>query len=214
MVDFDQVPPGEMGLSRVGLSHCIWWAGFLIICSLVPLLSLPGNTPVISTLPEEKNWLYRRETVNSSVQDPSLEILVVGDVMLGRGVAEVADPFGEIQPLLAAADLTVGNYEGVISNLEVAAYSEEDQSGSTPYRLVATGGAAGELQAAGFDLLSLANNHSLDLGQSGLQDTIGRLARVGIKVAWSWEDSRNRLSTGNRGCKRDQGCIPGGRCGA
>jgi poly-gamma-glutamate synthesis protein (capsule biosynthesis protein) len=38
------------------------------------------------------------------------------------------------------------------------------------------------LQNAGFDLLSLANNHSLDLGESGLKETIGRLAGVGIKT--------------------------------
>ncbi len=116
------------------------------------------------------------------MEDPTVEILVVGDIMLGRVVAKVADPFGKIQQLLAAADLTVGNFEGVISDQPTGVDTGGDQSGSTPYRLVAPASAAAKLQAAGFDLLSLANNHSLDLGQSGIQDTIERLANAGIKV--------------------------------
>ena len=37
------------------------------------------------------------------------------------------------------------------------------------------------LSAAGFDCLSLANNHVLDWGIAGLQDTIAALGRVGVK---------------------------------
>ena len=102
--------------------------------------------------------------------------------MLGRGVAGIVDPFGETRQLLVSADLTVANFEGVISSQEAVAEAQEDPSGSMPYRLVMPARAALQLQEAGFDLLSLANNHSLDLGQSGLQDTIGRLSSAGIKV--------------------------------
>jgi hypothetical protein len=38
----------------------------------------------------------------------------VGDVLLGRGVAEVAEPLADVAAWLRAADLALGNLESVI----------------------------------------------------------------------------------------------------
>ncbi|MBN2550443.1 MAG: CapA family protein, partial [Anaerolineales bacterium] len=48
-------------------------------------------------------------------------------------------------------------------------------------RLDAPTSAVSWLQAAGFDLLGLANNHSLDIGPAGLEATFQRLRSAGIK---------------------------------
>lgn len=100
--------------------------------------------------------------------------------MLGRGVAKIDAPFKKVAPLLASADLTVGNFEGVISAEDSTSNNQGETSGFGPYRLVAPGYATVQLQQAGFDLLSLANNHSLDLGSHGLDETIDRLESVGV----------------------------------
>jgi poly-gamma-glutamate capsule biosynthesis protein CapA/YwtB (metallophosphatase superfamily) len=182
MVAFDHVPSGEDQPRRVGFFEPLWFAGFLLVCGLVALRPTPFRTPGISTALENVYWLYSRTGGNTSAQDPTAEILVVGDVMLGRGVIEEANPFGELRQLLASTDLTVGNFEGVISSETPVIETCEDQSGSMPYRLVAPARDVVLLQEAGFNLLSLANNHSLDLGGASLLDTIERMARAGIKV--------------------------------
>jgi poly-gamma-glutamate synthesis protein (capsule biosynthesis protein) len=189
MVDFENIPPGDNYYRQVGLIQHLWLAGFLLLCSLVALLSGFFRTVEEPTNSNERFWLYHRDGVSPSENDTTADILVVGDVMLGRGVTGIDDPFKKVSQVLNSADLTVGNYEGVISSHEAITTSQGQQSGLTPYRLVAPIKAAAELQEAGFDLLSLANNHSLDIGGLGLYDTVQRLENAGIKTVGVGENS-------------------------
>jgi poly-gamma-glutamate capsule biosynthesis protein CapA/YwtB (metallophosphatase superfamily) len=182
MVTLNNVPLGENDHRQGGLFHHLWLASFLLICSLVILQPVTPKTPEAPIIPEEKNWLYRRDGGTPAANGTTAEVLVVGDVMLGRGVAGIDDPFRAVGDLLASMDLTVGNFEGVISSHEPVTETIYGQSGLTPYRLVAPARAAAHLEEAGFDLLSLANNHSLDMGDVGLTETVERLASVGIKT--------------------------------
>jgi len=112
----------------------------------------------------------------SGVGAPEYTLACVGDVMLGRGVAQALDgdwgsAFAEARPWLAGADLACGNLE---SPLTTAAQL------SNGYDLRALPEAAHALAAAGFDVVSLANNHGLDAGPKGLSETLAALQRVGI----------------------------------
>jgi poly-gamma-glutamate synthesis protein (capsule biosynthesis protein) len=114
-------------------------------------------------------------------QGEEINILLVGDVMLGRGVADLEDPFKNVAEVLVRADLTVGNFEGVIHDPDSDLSGLKDQN--TPwYRIAAPEKAASQLQAAGFDLVSLANNHSLDFGTAGLVESVEKLRRSGIRT--------------------------------
>ncbi len=109
-----------------------------------------------------------------------LELVAVGDIMLDRGVGErIAAhspdyPFqGEgIQPLLAGADLALGNLECAIS-----ARGERRPKG---YEFRADPAVVAGLTYAGFDILSLANNHTGDYSPVALQDTIDLLTAAQI----------------------------------
>jgi poly-gamma-glutamate capsule biosynthesis protein CapA/YwtB (metallophosphatase superfamily) len=182
MVTLNTVPPGEVGFRQVGLFHKIWIVLFVLICSLVGPQPISPRSPGILDMPIEKYWLYQREGGSLSTQDTIAEILVVGDVMLGRGIAGIGDPFKKIGQLLVSADTTVANFEGVISATGAISEPQMEQSGLTPYKLIAPARAAIQLQQAGFDLISLANNHSLDMRENGLKETIRRLASVGIET--------------------------------
>ena len=119
MVALENVPPGEDGFRQVGLFHHLWLAGFLLICSLVAFQ--PGSTQ--NCLEFQINQKKSIGSIGEMgkfilLQDPTAEVLVTGDIMLGRGVAWVDDPFSELSQLLTSADLTVGNFEGVISSQE------------------------------------------------------------------------------------------------
>nr|WP_231126303.1 CapA family protein [Motilibacter aurantiacus] len=97
--------------------------------------------------------------------------------MLARRVATAAgdDPAAPLRPLaarLAAADLTVGNLESTLSR-EGAPTQGGDSFGADPAVLEG-------LEHAGFDALSLANNHLGDYGPAALRTTVTRVARAGI----------------------------------
>jgi poly-gamma-glutamate capsule biosynthesis protein CapA/YwtB (metallophosphatase superfamily) len=107
---------------------------------------------------------------------PSYTLAFVGDVMLGRGVAQALDgdweaAFAEVQPWLVEADLAFANLESPLTTAPQV---------SDGYNLRAPPQAFAALQAAGFDVVSLANNHALDAGEVGLAQTVSTLEARGI----------------------------------
>ena len=95
-------------------------------------------------------------------------LTVVGDLMLTRGVR---DPRGALRPLgprLRSADITVGNLESTLST-EGPPEQGGDSFGADP-------GVLRWLRLAGFDALSLGNNHVGDYGDAALLTTV-RLVR-------------------------------------
>lgn len=117
-------------------------------------------------------------TAPSAPAHPQVTLAVVGDLMLGRTVGDriLADgpraPLEAVQPLLAGADLTIGTLEtaiGTAGTPEAKAYTFQ-----APPESIAT------LAYGGFDVLTLANNHSLDFGEAGLAETVDLLDDAGI----------------------------------
>lgn len=83
-------------------------------------------------------------------------------------------PFAAVASQLASYDLTVGNLECVISSLGDKTRRKVLRAPVSAPRL---------LRDAGFDVLSVANNHSLDLGEVGYRQTLSRLQDEGLTVA-------------------------------
>ena len=99
-------------------------------------------------------------------------LTVVGDVMLGRrvGRAIADDPRAVFRPLagrLSRADVTVGNLESTLSTAGRPTQGG-DSFGASPRVLRG-------LASAGFDAVSLANNHVGDYGDRALRQTLTRL---------------------------------------
>lgn len=120
--------------------------------------------------------------------DP-LRLSVVGDIMLGRLVDRWTDerdplrPWGELVDELRSADATVGNLECCISERG----QPWDPLGK-PFHFRARPWAADALAGAGFDIVSLANNHALDYGADALEDTLALLDASGVAHAGAGED--------------------------
>jgi poly-gamma-glutamate synthesis protein (capsule biosynthesis protein) len=106
---------------------------------------------------------------------------MVGDVMLGRGVAQeiprrAPESFwGNTLPLLQSTDL-------LIAGLECAITTSTTPWTRTPkvFHFRAPPQAIEVLHAAGVRLVSLANNHTLDFEVQGLLDTLDYLDAAGI----------------------------------
>ncbi|OHD17196.1 MAG: hypothetical protein A2087_11905 [Spirochaetes bacterium GWD1_61_31] len=117
------------------------------------------------------------------VPEPAtIDFLIVGDIMLARSIGQqirrlgVMQPFAAIQPLVQAADLSLANLECPVSDLGAPAFSfkpAEITFRAEPRTLEG-------LKAAGFDAVSLANNHTTDYGREAMVDTIRRLSDHGI----------------------------------
>jgi hypothetical protein len=82
---------------------------------------------------------------------------------------------------LGDADLTLGNLEGTLSSGGVSKCARIGTANCFAFQAPAW--IAGQLHAAGFDLVNQANNHSLDYGDSGRSQTLSAL-RAG-HVAWT-----------------------------
>jgi poly-gamma-glutamate capsule biosynthesis protein CapA/YwtB (metallophosphatase superfamily) len=104
-------------------------------------------------------------------------VAAVGDVMLARRVGQVmarandfAAPLRDAAERLAAADITTGNFEGTLARLGPPQQGN-DSFGADPRAREA-------LSLAGFDVVTLANNHLGDYGPQSLVETV-RLLREG-----------------------------------
>jgi poly-gamma-glutamate capsule biosynthesis protein CapA/YwtB (metallophosphatase superfamily) len=108
----------------------------------------------------------------------TITLLFGGDVMLGRGVAPLvshapADVLGDVQFQLGAPDLAVANLESPLT-------LRPHLASRGPNALEAAPSSARVLRAAGFDAMSIANNHAGDAGPGTVPDTMRALAAAGI----------------------------------
>ena len=112
---------------------------------------------------------------------------VVGDIMLGRRVGDSleqrGDPTAVFRPLakrLASADITVGNLESTLS------MSGPPRQGTDSFG--ADTSVLEGLRMAGFDLLSVANNHLGDYGEDAIVETLERLDDAGFRTVGAGAD--------------------------
>jgi len=109
-------------------------------------------------------------------------LMFVGDVMLDRGVeymikkhgkGDYRFPFLKIADYLKQADLLFGNLESPIS--------DKGQKVGSIYSFRTDPKAIEGLIYAGFDVLSVANNHIFDFGKEAMEDTFLNLKKAGIE---------------------------------
>jgi poly-gamma-glutamate capsule biosynthesis protein CapA/YwtB (metallophosphatase superfamily) len=102
-----------------------------------------------------------------------------GDVTPGEGVSEAVDRYGDAYPWtgvarsLKRADVATVNLEGVISSRGAPVGKEYHFRGGP-------GLLRGAARVAGIDLVSVANNHSLDFGREAFLDTLAAARRLGV----------------------------------
>ncbi len=159
----------------------------------------PAPAPVAQSLPARPPPPRAPPACNT------LTVAAVGDIMLGTDFPADMLPGADGRDLLAAvsgelrgADITFGNLEGVLMDGGEPVKKCQDPSVCylfrSPVRYAAT------LQDAGFDVMSLANNHARDFGEVGRDATMAALDQVGIRHsgrsgdAASWEQAGRRIA--------------------
>jgi poly-gamma-glutamate capsule biosynthesis protein CapA/YwtB (metallophosphatase superfamily) len=118
-----------------------------------------------------------------------IKLMGVGDIMLGSNYPDNSnlppndgkDILNPVKELLASADLTFGNLEGVLltgaGNVKKCSDPKVCYAFKSPVHYV------NYLKEAGFDLLSVANNHVQDFGAPGTKSTTKTLDEAGLHYA-------------------------------
>ncbi|HEX6230431.1 MAG TPA: CapA family protein [Actinomycetota bacterium] len=122
----------------------------------------------------------------------TVRLLFAGDVMLGRGVAEIAvsEPAGPLAGVrwpVASADLAIANLESPLT-------ARPHDPGSGSNALEAAPSAASWLRAAGLDALAVANNHAGDAGPRTVSDTVDALSEEGLPAIGAGADAADAFS--------------------
>ena len=130
---------------------------------------LDSTTSYFSVLFSKQTDQTKPQT-ETKVASSSQTILFVGDIMLDRAVKRLMEknnyryPFEKTRDFLKGVDLVVGNLEGPIVK-----YPEETPDFSMRFNFGSV--ALNSLQFSGINLVSLANNHTSDRGDLGLERT-------------------------------------------
>jgi len=122
-----------------------------------------------------------------------VSLVAVGDIMPSRGVAnrirahnDFNYPFLKTRDYLKTGDIVFGNLESPVTP------GRQIQSKEMVFRT--DPGFVEALREAGFSVLSLANNHTPNFGEKGLQDTFHYLGKAGIKHAGAGKNEQEAYS--------------------
>lgn len=107
--------------------------------------------------------------------EPRVSFGAVGDIMLARGIKTKIEKYGIGYPLKEMSGL-ISSYDLAFCNLECP-ISARGRAAKKPYCFRADTTTWAALKAAGLDIFSLANNHTLDWGEKALLDTKALIER-------------------------------------
>lgn len=134
------------------------------VSSVEPSPSVRGEDPVDVAADEDGS------------SPSTVSIAWAGDITPGSRYGQPPEEgralFRDVRALLAGADLAVGNLEGTLS---IGGASKCGTDGGRCFSFQAPPANAAALSWAGFDLMSVANNHAYDFGASGQRQTLAAL---------------------------------------
>jgi poly-gamma-glutamate capsule biosynthesis protein CapA/YwtB (metallophosphatase superfamily) len=114
-----------------------------------------------------------------------ISIAAVGDMMIGTDYPQdhLPDDDGvsfltDVTPVIAAADIAIGNLEGVL--IDAGEPGKKCSNPAACYLFRSPTRYAEHYRSAGFDALSLANNHARDFGEEGRSSSMDALWAAGI----------------------------------
>ncbi len=148
----------------------------------------------------------------------TLTVIGVGDIMMGTNYPENKLPANDgdfllrdVEPVLRDADVTFGNLEGTLLDEGGTPKTCKDPKVCyvfrTPTRYIK------HLISAGFDIMSLANNHAGDFGEPGRRSSMKTLDVAGILHAGQMEHKttifiKDSIRYGLAAFAPNSNCVP------
>ena len=156
-----------------------------LISAVILLSSCNSKNNVSAQTTQEKTSENTQENPTKSDKD-TIRIKAVGDIMLGSNYPSKnglpnANILTDVKDILQDADITIGNLEGAL--FDEGGTPKTCQNPSICYVVRMPKDYGKYLVDAGFDLMSIANNHSGDFGAVGRTETQNNLKELGITYA-------------------------------
>jgi len=129
------------------------------------------------------------DTIARKISHDTICIAAVGDIMLGSSYPDSSklppdSARGSFKPVLKyfdKADIVFGNLEGALLDSGMPDSKKKKLESAYLFRMPVSYGQV--LRDAGFNLLSVANNHITDFGMPGCKSTTDALGKYGIHYA-------------------------------
>ncbi|PUB09560.1 CapA family protein [Paenisporosarcina sp. OV554] len=164
--------------------------------------NLPANeisikpAPVVNAM-ETDNPKEKTIPIDVSLEKPivtSVQLVAIGDILIHQPVYwDAATPqggynfssmFTKVKPFIEEADIAVANQETMIGGAEL---------GLSGYPLFNSPYEIGDaLKEAGIDLVTLANNHTLDQGEKGIRNALAYWDRIGMAYTGAFKSNADR----------------------
>lgn len=156
----------------------------LFAAAIIPLAVLFIRFNTSQHSPQLEFHGIQKDTV--SITKDTISIIGVGDIMMGSNYPDGSGLppqdgrhlFDEVAGTLRNADVTMGNLEGVL--LDAGGTAKTCRNPKVCYVFRSPQKYVTNLVEAGFDVMSLANNHAGDFGAVGSSSTIHTLESAGI----------------------------------
>lgn len=169
----------------------------IIVCScLIAQVIISNKNKTDSKLADGKTVKIDSVQNEIEIPDVTFNLSVIGDIMchntqyndaFENGIYDFSYVFDDIREKLTNSDFSVGNLETTFAG-ETKGYSSYPEFNS-PESL------ATAIKEAGIDLVSTANNHSLDSGYSGIESTIDFVEQAGLLHTGTYKSPEEQNTT-------------------
>ncbi len=152
-----------------------------------PSASLPVSpNSLISPIAVPSELGAAANALTAPVATPAaVQLKAVGDVIPGTDFPNYRLPndpnylFNSVKMFMGEVDIVFGNFESTLTDHP---YAEKDISQGMTFAFRTPPNWTDVLKSAGFDVLSVANNHSFDFGDAGFEDTIANIHQSGMQA--------------------------------
>lgn len=160
----------------------------VLIISVIPSKK-PKETPVSPIVVEPEPVETKKVMSLVAVGDALIHGAVYNDAYIGDGMYDFNHMFTSIAPLIENYDLKYYNQETIIGgkNLGLSTYPRFNSPDEIALNLV----------GIGFNLVSLANNHTLDKNEAGVLNSVA-----------FWKSQEGVVATGSSSSWEDRNSIP------
>ncbi len=166
----------------------ILWSILIFVCILEIVVVIFCNKYISQFSHDEFSDFVAQKRTNPQ-KNEEVSLIAVGDISYSRGVERIVQsqkdinyPFQKIQDYLKTGDIVFGNLETPITAGRAIA-DMEMVFRSNP-------GTEKALHNAGFSIVSLSNNHTMNFGEKGIEDTFTYLNTAGITYVGAGKDKK------------------------
>lgn len=130
--------------------------------------------PNINTVKETDN-----KDINMAEEDAEIKIIFAGDTMFDWGLRPILDKHGYDYPFIHIKD-KIQKSDYAFVNVETVFTEKSEKDPNQLFWIKSDVRGLHALKNAGFNMLNLGNNHTLDYLRSGLADTLQHVEQTGL----------------------------------